>query len=144
MVLPLCSALVRPQLESWLQFWAPQDRCEATGERLTNGREGDEGLEHFPYTESLRDGMVDPGKEMAPRDLITVYKHLKAGSERTEPGQETVGTNRRFLLATVEHFCTAKASSVLAQVGQRLQCSPWSYAEAAYVWPWAPDQSFPA
>lgn len=60
------------------------------------------GLEHFPYKERLRDGTVDPGKEMAQTDLITVYKHLKAGAKRTEPGstswcpmprQGAIGTN---------------------------------------------------
>lgn len=46
--------------------------------------------------------LVDPGKEKAQRDLISVYKHLNEGAERTElgstswypmPGQHAIGRN---------------------------------------------------
>jgi len=64
--------------------------------------------------------LVDPGKEKAQRDLISVYKHLNEGAERTDPGQEAVGRNRRFLLAIIKQFCTVQETSTGTGCPERL------------------------
>ena len=81
MILPLCSALVRPHLEFCVQFWAPQyerdmDRLGRVQRRRT---EMIKRLEHLSSEHRLRAGTVQPGEEKAQGDLVNVYQHLKGG-----------------------------------------------------------------
>ncbi|KAK4816505.1 hypothetical protein QYF61_017466 [Mycteria americana] len=77
-ILPLYSELMRPHLESCVQFWAPQymrdmDALERVQRRTAKMMRG---LDHFSYEERLR-GTVQPGEKQAQGDLINVYKYLK-------------------------------------------------------------------
>jgi len=130
-ILPLCSALVRPHLESCVQLWSPQhmDLLDWVQRRATKMIQG---LEHLSYKDRLRElGLFGLEKRKLWGDLTAALQYLKGAYRKDEENlfsQACCDRTRsngfklregRFRLAIRKKFFYHEGGETLAQVAQR-------------------------